>query len=166
MNAEPETRPVAIVLGAAVWAGGVPSPTLRRRAEKGATLWHDGRVRAVLATGGVGVHGPSEAAVIAAVCRAAGVPEDALLTEDRSTTTEENLRNALPALQALGVRDVLIVTDFWHAPRAGLVARRLGLRPRLAPVSLRGARLKPAIKGILREVPACLWYWLRGAGRG
>ena len=29
--AGPDTRPVALVLGAAVWPGGRPSPTLRRR---------------------------------------------------------------------------------------------------------------------------------------
>ena len=64
----PDMRPVALVLGAAVWPGGRPSPTLRRRALKAAALWHEGQVRAIIGCGGVGRHPPSEAEVIRALC--------------------------------------------------------------------------------------------------
>lgn len=156
---------MAVVLGAAVWAGGVPSPTLRRRAERAVALWRAGEVGAILGCGGVGVHGPSEAAVICRLAREAGVPEAALFREERSTTTEENLRFARPLLEAMGAGDVVIVSEAYHLPRALLVARRLGLRARGAAPGVGGTRARAQARAVLREIPAFLWYWLRGAGR-
>jgi len=117
----------ALVLGAAVWPGGVASPTLRRRADHALALWRAERVDVLVACGGLGRHGPAEAEVMAALWRAAGVPGGAIRIEARSTTTRENLAFALPVLQALGAGRAAIVTDPWHAPRARLIARQLGL---------------------------------------
>lgn len=118
---------VAVVLGAAVWAGGVPSPALDRRARHAAALWRTGRVQAVIGCGGVGAHPPAEAEVIATILRAEGVPAAVIHTEADSTSTRENLRLAGPILQQLGAQDVVIVTDLWHLPRALLIARQEGL---------------------------------------
>ncbi|WP_353474181.1 YdcF family protein [Salipiger sp. H15] len=164
-----ETRAerVALVLGAAVWSGGRASPTLERRALHAAALWRAGEVGLILASGGVGRHGPSEAAVIARLCRAAGVPGEALLLEERATSTEENLRFALPLLRQAGAGQVVIVTDGFHAPRARLAARRLGLHAELGPVrsdSPRAPLSVNRVKAGLREVPAYLWYVLRLRG--
>jgi uncharacterized SAM-binding protein YcdF (DUF218 family) len=157
--------PVAIVLGAAVWPGGEPSPTLRRRAARAVALWQAGEVGAIVGCGGEGAHGPSEAEVICRLAFEAGVPAGALFREDRSTTTEENLRYALPVLEGMGARQVVIVSEGYHLPRALLVARRLGLTARGAAPGLGGARLGAQAKAVLREIPAFVWYWLRGAGR-
>lgn len=127
MSGSGEGRRVALVLGAAVWPGGRPSPSLARRAGHAAGLWHAGRVEVILGCGGVGRHPPSEAEVIVRLCRDAGVPEAALLREDASTTTRENLRNARPILRRIGADAVVIVTDPYHAPRARLIARQEGL---------------------------------------
>ncbi len=157
---------VALVLGAAVWAGGRASPTLERRALHAAGLWRSGEVSAILASGGVGRHGPSEAAVIARLCREAGVPEAVLMLEERSTSTEENLRFSLPLLREVGAASVVIVTDGFHAPRARLAARRLGLAA-LGPLSSDSPRVPLSanrVKVGLREVPAYLWYALRLRG--
>ena len=124
MALPPQPR-IAVVLGAAVWPGGTPSPTLRRRAAHAVALYHAGRVDAVLGCGGTGRHGPAEAVVIARLCRDAGVPDSAIGIEDRSATTRENLTHAR-ALLPRGAA-VVIVTDPYHAPRARLLARQLGL---------------------------------------
>jgi len=118
---------VALVLGAAVWAGGQPSPTLARRALHAAELYRAGKVDVIIGCGGLGGHPPTEASVIIALCRAEGVPETALTEEGTSTSTRENLTNALPLLERLKPQTVVIVTDPYHAPRARLIARQLGL---------------------------------------
>ncbi|WP_127104189.1 YdcF family protein [Pararhodobacter zhoushanensis] len=128
MTAHPTVSRVAVVLGAAVWAGSEPSPTLRRRVDCAVGLYHDGRVAAILGCGGVGRHRPSEAAVMARLCLEAGVPETAVLLEDQSTSTRENLVNAQQILRALGISDVVVVSDPYHLPRARLIARQLGMR--------------------------------------
>lgn len=152
-------EPVAIVLGAAVWPGGVPSPTLRRRAEKAAALYRAGRVGGIIATGALGRNPPSEARVIRDVVVAAGVAEADVLLDAHSTSTLENLANAR-ALLPDGACPV-IVSDLWHLPRARLTARRLGFRAQSAPASLRGARPLGILSAILREIPAFAWYLVR-----
>lgn len=157
--------PVAVVLGAKVWTGGAPSPALRRRAERAARLWHDGQVAAVLACGGRGSHGPTEAEAICAVLRAAGVPEAALYREARSTTTEDNLRFATPILRDIGAPSIIVVSDAYHLPRALLVARRQGWPARGASPPLSGASLRVFLRGVLREIPAFARYWWLRKGR-
>ncbi|MCC5988831.1 MAG: YdcF family protein [Pararhodobacter sp.] len=125
---EPAGPRVALVLGAAVREGGEPSPALSRRAQHAAALWRAGRIDAVIGTGGVGRHPPAEADVIARLCRQAGLPEGAIHAENHSTSTRENIAFAQPVLARLRPRETLIVTDSWHAPRARLVARQVGLR--------------------------------------
>lgn len=118
---------VAVVLGAAVWAGGHPSPTLARRVAHAIELYRHGAVDMILGCGGLGAYPPSEAEVIAALCRRTGLPGEALALEARSTTTRENLSYAKPILRALNASRTVIVTDPYHAPRARLIAWQVEL---------------------------------------
>lgn len=152
----------ALVLGAAVWAGGVASPTLRRRAELGARVVLEGRAGVLVACGGLGKHGPSEAEVIGWIAREAGVAEAAIRLEDRSTTTAENIRFALPILRDLGITRVILVTDRYHAPRALLIARRLGLEARAETSGSAGTRPRRILYAWCREAVALARFLVRG----
>ncbi len=152
-------KPVAIVLGAAVWPGGAPSPALRRRAEKAAALYLSGAVGGIVATGAIGRYPPSEARAIRDVLTAMGVPDSAVILEETSTTTLENLANAR-ALLPEGAR-AIIVSDMWHLPRAWLTARRLGVRAGTAAASFEGSHPLRVLWAVLREVAAFLWYLVR-----
>ncbi|WP_300519348.1 YdcF family protein [Aliiroseovarius sp.] len=154
------SKPTAIILGAAVWPGGVPSPTLRLRAEHGARLYLDGRVSGIIASGGMGVHPPAEAAAIRDICINLGVPEQAIQLEDRSTTTSRNLAFSQPMLPD-PTGPVVIVTDLYHLPRAHLVARRLGMRATGAHPGLKGRSPWRLLKMSLRELVALAWYLIR-----
>ena len=154
------TKPTAIILGAAVWLGGVPSPTLRLRAEQGARLFLAGEVGGIIASGGVGRHPPAEAEAIRDICTAMGVPTGAIRLEDRSTTTAQNLILSQPLLDN-PTGPVVIVTDLYHLPRARLVARRLGLRATGSHPGLKGRSPWRFAKMCLREIPALAWYLIR-----
>jgi uncharacterized SAM-binding protein YcdF (DUF218 family) len=151
---------VAMILGAAVWPDG-PSPTLRRRTLTAARLWQAGEVTAILCCGGLGRHPPTEAAAMRDLLLAEGVPDAAILLEDRSTTTAENIALALPILRARGETRVIVVTDWYHAPRARMTARRMGLEAASRSPSLRGTRLLAQARLALREIPALVAYWWR-----
>lgn len=153
--------PVALVLGAAVWADGQASPTLRRRARHAATLYRDGLVRHIIGCGGVGHHPPSEAAVIRDICMEHGVPKTDISLEDTSTTTLENIDNARPILKRLEAQSVVLVTDRYHALRAKLSARYFGLEARAdCPENIGTNRLR-TLKSYAREVPALMLYVVR-----
>jgi len=160
-----KTQGVALVLGASVRPDGRPSPALTRRVAHAVALWQAGRVGMLVLSGGVRTHPPAEAEVMARLCREAGVPDAALLLETRALTTEDNMRFARPLLDDLGCRDVVIVTDRYHAARARLVARRAGLRATASCPRLTGAPWWRVLRAWTREAVALVWYWLRGAGR-
>ena len=155
---------VALILGAAVWPDGVPSPTLRRRTLHAAALWHRGQVQALIPCGGLGLHPPTEAEAMRILLLAEGVTAEAIRLEDRSRNTLENIRFALPILADLGATQAVIVTDATHAPRARMIARRLGLPAASSSPSLRGGHLPTMLRQSLREIPAtALTFWrLRG----
>lgn len=146
-----------VILGAAVWANG-PSPTLLRRTRHGAALFHEGRISRIIVCGGLGKHPPTEAEAMANILRNHGVPDSAIFLEGTSTTTKENITNAMPMLDG---SQIIIITDWYHAPRARLIARRAGLSVRTSSPSLRGARMWPQIKATLREIVAYLAYLTR-----
>ncbi|WP_101067343.1 YdcF family protein [Roseovarius salinarum] len=154
----------ALVLGAAVRPDGTPSEALRRRALHATALYHEGRVGMILASGGPADAPRSEAAAIAEICRSEGVPATALVLEDLAATTAGNFERARPLLAARGVASVLVVTDPYHAPRARLAARGLGLRVRISCPRLSARAWARAVPAALREIPALalqLWRGLR-----
>jgi hypothetical protein len=93
-------------------------------AELAAELYHAGRAPLVVTTGGPDRHprGVSEAVAHQRMLVGAGVPEDAVIVEDRSTTTLENVTMAAPLIDdAVGpVRSVIAVVKWFH--RRALVA--------------------------------------------
>ncbi len=144
------TKPTGLILGAAVWQGGVPSPTLLRRASHGAQLFLDGKIGHIIACGGLGKYAPSEAEVIRNICVAAGVPEIGITLENQSTTTLENITFALPLIKTANI-DIVIVTDQYHARRARMIAKRMGIKAKTNSPSTKGMKRKTLLKASLRE---------------
>lgn len=101
---------------------------------------------------------------MAQILQADGVPDHVIVQEDQSTTTLDNIRLALPLMQAHGVTRVFIVTDATHAPRAALVARHFGLQVVLRPPSLRGSRWRTVVRQAVRELGAYPLYAIRLRG--
>lgn len=70
----------------------------------------------------------AEGDAMAGWLRERGVPGELVRTEDRATTTAENLTFSAALLAADGVAPpYLIATSNYHAPRAALLARDLGV---------------------------------------
>lgn len=149
----------AIVLGAAVWPGGAPSPALRRRAERAAELWHSGKVAGLVASGGVGRNPPSEAAVIRNVVIGLGVPDSAVVLEEHSHNTLENIQFSKELLPPEAT--AVIVSDGWHLPRARRIAAQAGLTATTAAARAPNRRRLRQIRAVLREAVALIWHMLR-----
>lgn len=158
---EPRRYDAIVVLGCRVYADGTASPALARRARLGAALHRQGLAPILVLTGGVGDHPPSEARAAATIARGEGVPEAGLRLEERSTSTEENAREAARILEREGIdaRRVLVVTDAYHAYRAERVFRR-HFEHAVAVGTVGGAMVR--VRGALREVTALAAYALLG----
>jgi uncharacterized SAM-binding protein YcdF (DUF218 family) len=125
--------PVAVVLGAGIHSDGEPTLTSRWRVIRSVQLYNEGRVPLLLFTAGIANGEKTEAGVMARYARSLGVPEKAILLEERSTNTEENAQFASKMLRALSIGEILLVTDPLHMRRAVDSFRIYGIRAMPAP---------------------------------
>ena len=155
---------VAIVLGAAV-DDVVPSPVFAARIDHAVDLYRAGRVKRLLMTGGRSPEDRlSEAEAGAAYARAKGVPAAAIMVEDQSKTTRQNLENARAVLAAAASAPVVIVSDPLHMRRALAMARDVGLDAHASPTpTSRYRSLRTQLPFLAREVWFIHLYWLLGA---
>lgn len=115
-----------IVLGARVFPDGRPSMVLRQRVARAAERYRE-RPCLLLLSGGAPDGRPTEAAVMAALLVAEGVPPAALELEPDSHTTDENAQHCSARLLARGITLATVVTDRFHLLRARQLFRRHGL---------------------------------------
>lgn len=154
---------VIIVLGAAVWQGGQPSPALRRRMQHAIVLMQRGHGKVLLCTGGLGTYPPAEAHVMQRLARDAGIPEAHILLEAQATSTFESAQYCSHIIRQQGWARVLVVTDRYHLTRALLAFRGCGIRAHgsAAPAGRPRRRWAHWWHAYLREWLACAWYALR-----
>jgi uncharacterized SAM-binding protein YcdF (DUF218 family) len=143
----------AVVLGAAVYRD-LPSPVFRERINHAIDLYRQGKVEAIIFTGGVGRGdnlAESEAARNYAV--AAGVPAGDIWIETVSVNTYQNLEQAQAIVEAQGFETVIIVSDPMHMRRAMEYAADLDLpaEPSPTPTS-RYRSVRSQSSFLLREV--------------
>ncbi|MBC7274905.1 YdcF family protein [Nocardioides sp.] len=121
-----------IVLGSGLVRGGV-SPLLAARLEYAvdAATQREGPdgMPVIVPSGGQGPDEPRpEGQAMRDWLRQRGVAADDILVEDRARTTRENLLYSAQLLERHGQpTPYLIVTNNYHAPRAAMLARRLGI---------------------------------------
>jgi uncharacterized SAM-binding protein YcdF (DUF218 family) len=155
----PVTYDVIVVLGAAVWPGGQPSPTLQRRVMHAVDLMQQGYAAYLLVTGGMGQYPPTEAEVMQRLAVAQGLSSQCVLREERATSTFESALLCCDILQQHGWSRVLVVTDRYHLPRALLAFRSCGIRAVGSATAGKPARrLRQRWHYYLREWLALPWY--------
>ena len=116
-----------IVLGSGLIEDKVP-PLLAQRLTKAKTIYEqfEGRPKLIVSGGQGEDELTSEAAAMANYLMEQGVQKDAILIENRSRTTFENLTFSKAILEEQGLgKSVLVVTNSFHALRAGVFMRRL-----------------------------------------
>lgn len=155
---------VIIVLGAAVWPHGQPSPTLRRRMAHAAALFESGTGRYLLLTGGVGRYPPSEAEVMRQLALEAGVPASQIILEEQACSTFDSARSCARIGRRQDWKAVLLVTDGYHLPRALFTFRAFGVPAAGSAPAARQwdrHRWQRWYKVYLREIAAFVWYGCR-----
>jgi vancomycin permeability regulator SanA len=115
------TAPVALILGAEVYADGRPSPALANRLDVGIELLRLGRVRALLMSGG---NGTFEIGAMRAYATQRGVSGEAILLDAGG---ERTFASCLQARDAFLARRLLIVSQEEHMARAVYTCRRIGV---------------------------------------
>ncbi|MFD9370811.1 YdcF family protein [Streptomyces sp. NPDC060020] len=123
-----------VMLGSGLIGGDRVPPLLASRLRKGQQIYEGqlargGRPPLLIVSGGKGSDEKvSEARAMADWLIAEGVPAEHVVLEDRSTTTEENMRFSRELMEAHdpGYRCVVVTNNF-HAFRAAMLARKTGV---------------------------------------
>jgi len=161
------TADAIVVLGAAQYDGD-PSPVFQARLDHAAALYREGVAPQILTIGG-GRTGDrtTEGAAGAAYLAAAGIEKGALTAVGDGDDTLASLRSAADLLTANGWTSVVLVTDPWHAARAAVMARDLGLAVQVSPVT-DGPSVRDGVQPryVLREALGVLFYRLTGGSSG
>jgi vancomycin permeability regulator SanA len=147
-----------VILGAAVWRGGAPSPALRRRVAAAVEASRAYPGARFLPTGAVGRHPPSEASVMRDLLVDAGIEPGRIVLEETGRDTLTSLVACARIVRAAGGR-VVVCSDAYHVPRCRLVLRALGMASDAAPARGAWRRLGAAgfARAVAREAAATPW---------
>ncbi|MCB0968145.1 MAG: YdcF family protein [Ilumatobacter sp.] len=129
-----EPSDAIMVLGAAQYDGR-PSPQLAGRLDHAAALYTEGVAPTIVVTGG-NIPGDrfTEAEASASYLIDRGIPAEVIVQVGEGNTTYDSVAAAVPVLDTLGIDQVALVTDPYHALRARLIAEELGLSVDVASV--------------------------------
>lgn len=125
---------VIIVLGCRV-RGDEPSLSLIKRVDAAYKFLLFNPESVAILSGGQGKdENISEAQCMQQLLYARGISKDRLILEDRSTSTDENIRFSLQIIETLDLdRNIAIVTSEYHQKRAANICKKYGLNS--TPVS-------------------------------
>ncbi len=161
-----ERRPVdaIVVLGAAQYDGR-PSPLFRARLDHAVSLYIDGLAPTLIVTGGKAEGDrTTEAAVARRYAIQHGVPESAILVEDKGRTTLESLRTVASMFRQRGFVTGLFVSDRPHLLRVLRMARDQGIQGYGSPTTTSPIEhdLGLRIDATIHELGALGVYFLTG----
>ena len=112
-----------IVLGAGT-DGKTPNAVFRERLHHAVTLYENGYSDRILLTGGDSPGNEhSDAYIAGQYLLTLGIPEEAILLEEKSTITQENLQFAKQIMEAEDLSTCILVSDPLHMKRSMLMAK-------------------------------------------
>jgi len=116
--------PVAIVLGAQVYADNEPSPFLAARLDIAKRLLDEGKVKAILVSGDHGRWDYDEPGSMQVYLVARGVPASQVVLDYAGFDTYDSCARAK---RVFGVRKAIVVTQSYHIDRAVTLCRSQGI---------------------------------------
>jgi uncharacterized SAM-binding protein YcdF (DUF218 family) len=154
---------VIVVLGARVWPGGRPSDALARRTLYAVKLYQEGLAAAIICSGGLGTHPPTEAQAAARLAMDQGVPSEAIVLEEGGHSTEESAFFVSEIMRARGWQRAIVVSDAYHLWRANLLFGQAGIEAYPSPAHDERYPLRKRVYlyQLGREVVAVAWYYVK-----
>ncbi len=123
----PQSTDVALVLGCPSEDDGRPSLCLQCRVRAAQQALAQGRVQALIVSGGAAHNRHVEAEVMAGLLGRQGIERGRILLEGQSLTTWQNLRFAQRLMRRHGFQTALLISARDHLPRARRFAAYYGI---------------------------------------
>jgi SanA protein len=118
------SAPVALVLGAGLWADGSPTPALRDRVATAVDLYKAGKVKKLLMTGDNRRVDYNEPAAMQTIALQLGVPSADIVLDYAGRRTYDSCYRAKEIFE---VKQVIIVTQRFHLDRSIFLCDAMGV---------------------------------------
>lgn len=154
-----DQKNVAVVLGAAVWSGNIPSPTLSSRVDKALDLLEEGFVGHIVLTGGKAPGELPESEVALEYAKAKGVDPSLITTENVTSSTNDQIRwinNNLTKKNSY--YEIILISDAYHLPRVIEISKFYNLNIKVAE-STHKMDFKDLLYNKIRESIALFNFW-------
>lgn len=150
---------IGVVLGAAVWSGNKPSPTLASRIDKAAELYKEGIINKVQLTGSNAPGELSEAEVAYNYILKKGVNSSDIMIEAKTTSTNEQIKFIKQELVPIENFDnIYIISDEYHLVRVREISSFFDLNVKVVASELR-LSFDSMLYYRVRESVALLIFW-------
>ena len=120
---------IILLLGMRLYDDGTADQTTLGRVDMAAKLWKEGLAPVIVASGGQGYnekHDRKQADVMAELLIERGVPNEAIIREDKSRTTVFNVEYTQDLLGKKNFTAAVVTTD-WHMKRSLLICKKCGV---------------------------------------
>ena len=154
-----DQKNVAVVLGAAVWSGNIPSPTLSSRVDKALDLLEEGFVGHIVLTGGKAPGELPESEVALEYAKAKGVDPSLITTESMTSSTNDQIRwinNNIKKKNSYS--EIIMISDAYHLPRVIEISKFYDLNIKVAE-STHKMDFKDLLYNKIRESIALFNFW-------
>jgi len=118
---------VIVIFGNRIEPDGTPSVWLKARLDRAVELYKEGISRNFIVSGGVGREGFNEASVMQAYLVRSGIPDTNIWLDDHGDTTHLTAQNAAELMRQQGWQSAILVSQFYHLPRASLAFEQAGV---------------------------------------
>lgn len=160
LRATPRAADLALVLGNTVTRTNRPMPRLAARLEAARALYTSGGCTTIMVSGGIDTHDfRNEAVGMKQWLVEHGVPAEAIVEDPYGNNTRASARHAGAWLAAHHQQSAVVVSQYFHLPRARLALRQAGVTDAGGDYPRRW--FARDIYSSFREVPGYLAYWLQ-----
>ena len=149
----PETNRIAIVFGAGLWRDGSPTPILRDRVSTAAQLYKEGIVTKILMSGDNSHIEYNEPKAMRQSALELGIPDNAIVLDYAGRRTYDT---CFRARTIFGIKQAILITQYFHLPRAIYTCNQLGIEAIGVSSDLRKYRKLSSFTWFTREFPATL----------
>lgn len=158
MTTHPKPADLILVLGNAVDRMNNPLPSLAARLEAATALYGQGGYNAIMVSGGVNPSdGRNEALGMRDWLVAHGIPADRIVVDQAGDNTRASADQAYRWLSSRNLRSAVVVSQYFHLPRARLALRQAGIEDSGGAYPRRW--FARDVYSTFREVPGYLAYW-------
>ncbi len=150
---------IGVVLGAAVWSGNKPSPSLSSRVDKAIELYNKGYAGKILLTGSNAPGELSEAEVAFNYAKEMGMDTTRISLEQETTSSSEQIQFIMSKLVPdEDIKDIIIISDSYHLPRVLEISRFYNINIKVASSKLQ-LDFKDKLYNRIRESLALVVFW-------